>query len=64
MSDHKEGRTTGEKGNSNGVELCRGSARIAKEDALRDIWLDSKVEEYRRVARRRRQMMRVVREPA
>jgi hypothetical protein len=61
MSDHKQANTTGEKG-SNGVELCRGAQRIAREDLLRSKWLDSKVDAYVRQARRRRQMMRVVRE--
>jgi hypothetical protein len=62
MSDHKEGRSANEPGNSNGVELCRGAQRIAREDLLRSKWLDSKVDAYVRQARRRRQMMRVVRE--
>jgi hypothetical protein len=60
MSDHKEGRTTGEKGNSNGVELCRGAQRIAKEDRLRSEWLDAQMAGYRSQARRARINMRVV----
>ena len=64
MSDHREANCANEPGNSTGIEYTAGGRRIAEEDEFRRIWLDSKVDVYVRVARRRRQMMRIVREPA
>jgi hypothetical protein len=60
MSDHREAQGANEPTTATGVSMTKGGQRIAEEDELRRVYLDSTKPRYRRQAQRARINMRVV----